>query len=254
MPRQQTYVLVHGAYHGGWCWAQTADRLRDAGHRVFTPTLTGMGERAHLLSIRPKLETWIEDIAQVFRYEDVSDAILVGHSFAGSIVSAMADRMPQYLRRIVYLDAMLLQSGQSPKDVSPPGVIETYQARARDAGGLAVPPNPPEHYGVTDPRMAAWFRTKLTPHPIQTYLDRLELTHPLGNSVPATYIACSAPFFQTTRASRGLARAMPGWVYLEIPTAHNAMTLAPDLLADMLLRVDGAAAMPSTETEAGDIP
>lgn len=242
-----TFVLVHGAYHGGWCWVKVADGLRSDGHRVFTPTLTGMGERAHLLSTRPNLETWIEDIAQVFRFEDLSDVILVGHSFSGSIVSAIADRMPERLRRIVYLDAMLLKSGQSPGDISPPGLIEMYEERARNNDGIATLPNPPEHYGVTDPEMAAWFRGKLTPHPIQTYLDRLELRHPLGNGVPATYIACSDPFFPTTLNSRTLARSMPGWTYLEIPTAHNAMTLAPEMLTALLARVDRAAPMPSTE-------
>lgn len=244
-----TYVLVHGAYHGGWCWARVAEGLRAEGHRVFTPTMTGMGERAHLLAIRPDLETWIEDIAQVFRFEDLCDVILVGHSFSGSIVSAIADRMPERLRRIVYLDALLLKSGQSPGDISPPGLIETYEERARNNDGIASLPNPPEHYGVTDPGMAEWFRGKLTPHPVQTYLDRLELKHPLGNGVSATYVACCAPFFPTTRSSRVFAQSIPGWTYLEIATAHNAMTLAPDMLTDLLMRIDSATSMPSTEAE-----
>ncbi|WP_417210574.1 alpha/beta fold hydrolase [Antarctobacter sp.] len=248
--QRKTYVLVHGAYHGGWCWATVAEGLRALGHRVFTPTLTGLGERAHLLRFHPCLNTWIEDVAQVMRFEDLSEVILVGHSFSGSIVSALADRMPERLRRLVYLDAMLLQSGQSPKDISAPGVIEAYEERARANDGIAVPPNPPAHYGVTDPDMAVWFATKLTPHPVRTYLDALHLDHPLGNGVPATYIACSAPFFATTRKSRAVARAMAGWTYLEIATAHNAMTLAPDLLTKVLDRIETAMSEPSTEDAA----
>lgn len=252
--RAHTYVLVHGAFHGGWCWADVAEGLRRKGHRVFTPTLTGMGERSHLIGFRPNLETWIEDVAQVLRFEDLSDVILVGHSFSGSIVSAIADRMPDRLRRIIYLDAMVLESGQSPKDVVPAGRIEAYELRARESGGIVVAPNDPEAFGIVEPAMKEWFRSKLTPHPIQTYLDPLELDNPLGNGVVATYIACSRPFAPYLTVSRSIAHSMPGWTYLEIPTDHNVMTLDPKLLVDLLVCVDTAESMQPTEPIGRTIP
>jgi pimeloyl-ACP methyl ester carboxylesterase len=231
------YVLVHGAYHGGWCWKHVAARLVAQGHAVYTPTWTGLGERSHLLSLGPTLETHIEDVAQVLRYEDLFDVVLVGHSFAGSVVSALADRMPERLRHLVYLDALVLRSGESSASRTPERAA-AYRKRAAEAGNsLGVPPLAPAHYGVIDPELAAWTQERLTPHPLQAYYDRLQLRHPLGNGLPASYIACSDPLFAGTASSRELARNMPGWNYLEIPTGHDAMLTQPAELARMLASI-----------------
>ena len=232
----KTYVLVHGGYHGGWCWRPVADRLRLRGHTVYTPTLTGLGERSHLASCQPTLQTFIEDVAQVIRCEELSDVILVGHSFAGSVVSALADTTPERLRHLVYLDAQLLLSGESPADRAPPALIESYKERAAQNGGFAIPPADPSYFGITDADLADWLRTKLTAHPLQTYFDRLVLRHPLGNGLPATYIACSRPLFAATASSRDLARQM-GWSYREFPSGHDAMLLMPHELAEMLANI-----------------
>jgi pimeloyl-ACP methyl ester carboxylesterase len=233
----KTYVLVHGAYHGAWCWKGVARRLRALGHEVYTPTLTGLGERSHLMAIRPTMQTFIEDVAQVIHYEDLTNVILVGHSFAGSVVSALADRMPEKLAHLVYLDAQVLQSGQAPADTAPAAAIETYKQRAKASGNVSIPPPPAENFGITDPAQAEWVRAHLTPHPYQTYFDRLELRHPLGNGLPATYIAVTAPYFLNTAPSRVIARQQPGWTYLELPTAHDAMLLMPQELTSMLAAI-----------------
>jgi pimeloyl-ACP methyl ester carboxylesterase len=160
---QKTYVIVHGAFFGGWCWKKVAASLRALGHSVYTPTLTGLGERSHLLSARPTLETFIEDVAQVLKYEDLHDVILVGHSFSGSVVSALADRMPERLRHLVYLDAQLLRSGQSPASKAPSSSIERCRQRAiKTDHGSVIPPFDPQTLGITDPEDAAWVKTKLT--------------------------------------------------------------------------------------------
>lgn len=230
-------MLVHGGYHGAWCWRLVADRLRSAGHAVYTPTLTGLGERSHLIGCNPSMETFIEDVAQVLRFEELEDVILVGHSFAGPIISGVADRMPQRLRHLVFLDAQVLQSGQAPADRIPPELVETYRQRAAASpSGLTIAPSAPEYFGVTDPELGAWLATKLTPHPLRTYFDRLELHNPLGNGVPATYIACSKPLFPANARARELAREL-GWKYQELPTSHAAMLLMPDELAGMLAAV-----------------
>ena len=230
----RTFVLVHGAYHGAWCWKPVAALLRGMGHLVYTPTLTGLGERSHLMAIRPTLETFIEDVAQVIRYEDLDEVVLVGHSFSGSVVSALADRMPEKLSHLVYLDAQVLQSGQAPADAAPPAAIETYKRRAEASGFVSIPPGPLESFGIVEPGLAEWVGARLTPHPYQTYFDKLVLEQPLGNGVPATYIAVTKPYFPNTAQSREIARRQPGWRYLEIPTAHDAMLLMPDELAAML--------------------
>jgi pimeloyl-ACP methyl ester carboxylesterase len=237
--RNKTYVLVHGGFHGSWAWKDVAFRLRALGHTVYTPTLTGLGERSHLMAIKPTLDIFIEDVAQVLRFEDLEDVILVGHSFAGSVVSGVADRMADRLRHLVYLDAIVLKSGQSPMDLVDPGMIERYRQRAyATSGGLTVPPNEPDYFGILDPVQAAWLKTKLSPHPFQTYLDKLALAHELGNGVPVTYIACTNPALAATSRSRELAQSLPGWTYLEIPTAHNAMMLMPAELTSMLAAID----------------
>lgn len=236
--QEKTYVLVHGGFHGGWCWKYVAAGLRALGHTVYTPTLTGLGERSHLMSFKPTLDTFIEDIAQVIKFEELNEVILVGHSFAGSIVSGVADRMPERLRHLVHLDSQVLQSGESPADELPPELIERYKQRAMEGGnGLSIPPNGPEYFGIADPRMAAWLQTKLTPHPLQTYFDNLKLENPLCNGLPATYIACSKPLFAVNAKSRELAESTSGWTYLEIPTGHDAMILMPSELTEMLAAI-----------------
>jgi pimeloyl-ACP methyl ester carboxylesterase len=232
----KTYLLVHGAYHGAWCWKDVARRLRLLGHTVFTPTLTGLGERSHLLAFRPGLETFIEDIAQVLRFEDLSDVILVGHSFAGPVISAIADRMRARIRHLVFLDALVLRDGECAADRSPPERMALYRQRADETNdGLGVPPVSPEYFGITDPLIGAWLKTKLTPHPVQTYEDRLMLTNALGNDLPATYIACTNPLHPITWQSRELAKSQYGWRYLELPTSHDAMITMPRELTEMLL-------------------
>jgi pimeloyl-ACP methyl ester carboxylesterase len=236
---QKTYVLVHGAFFGGWCWKTVAASLRALGHSVYTPTLTGLGERSHLLAATPTLETFIEDVAQVLRYEDLEDVILVGHSFSGSVVSALADRMSETLRHLVYLDAQLLLSGESPASGAPPASIERYRQRAIETcHGAVIPPFDPQTFGITDPEVAAWTKTKLTPHPFQTYFDELALKNPLGNGVPATYIACINPRYANVASSHELARQIEGWTYVELSTGHNAMLLMPDELVTLLAAID----------------
>ncbi len=142
----KTYVLVHGAFDGGWCWTGVARRLRALGHTVYTPTLTGLGERSHVMAARPTIDTFIEDVAQVLHFEDLTEVLLVGHSFAGSVISGVADRMPERLQHLVYLDAAVALPGQALTDIGPPGLVDGYRARARAAGGdgASIPPPAPE--------------------------------------------------------------------------------------------------------------
>ena len=232
----RTYVLVHGAWHGGWCWVRVADRLRAAGHRVYTPTQTGLGERKHLLSAAITPETFILDIANVVEAEELSDVILVGHSFGGLAISGVADRMPDRLRHLVFLDAGLPESGKSYFDLVPSEVREArIKAAQAFSGGLSMPPPRAEAFGVTDPEEAAWVERRLTPHPTATYSLPVVLRHPLGNGVPATYIRCTNPDYSNTATAADYARCRSDWQYLEIHTGHDAMVTAPAELAEMLL-------------------
>jgi pimeloyl-ACP methyl ester carboxylesterase len=140
----QTFVLVHGAWHGGWCWSRVADGLRAAGHHVFTPTQTGLGERKHLLSKDVTLDTFTRDIANVIEAEELTNVVLVGHSFGGLAISGVADAMPERIRHLVYLDSLMVEGGKSPFDSLPPDVVAARRKAAEESsGGLSLPAPPP---------------------------------------------------------------------------------------------------------------
>lgn len=230
----KTYVLVHGAWHGGWCWRDIAAALRAQGHTVFTPTLTGLGERAHLVNKFVNLSTHVTDIVKVFEFEDLSDVILVGHSYAGHVIPQVADRLKNRIRHMVYLDAVLAQDG---KPFLPPGVGE---ARAKDAiDGYLLPPMDVEWFGVpvTHP-LAPWVKRHLTNHPLPCLMETVRYQNGGDAGVPKTYIRCLKrrdadqpdPF-------EPLIKGKPEWTWLTLDTGHDAMVTAPDELTDMLLKI-----------------
>ncbi|MBL6455080.1 alpha/beta hydrolase [Belnapia sp. T6] len=235
----RTYVLLHGAFHGGWCWDAVADRLRAAGHRVTTPTQTGLGERRHLLSAAITLETFVTDLVEHMEAEEVEEAILVGHSFGGNAITGAADRIPHRIRHLVYLDAMVLGDGDTPWGCMPAGQAEERRRAVMEQGGgiVAMPP-PVAAFGVPEdhPR-AAWLRRRMTPHPAGTYRTPLHLRHPPGNGLPRSYIACTDPWYAPLAWARERVKTQPGWNWLEIATGHDAMVTAPEELARMLLAI-----------------
>jgi pimeloyl-ACP methyl ester carboxylesterase len=234
-----TFVLIHGAWHGGWCWRHVADELISRGHRVFAPTLTGLGDRKHLLTAATSLDVCIEDIERLIEAEELSDIVMVGHSFGGLVASGVADRMPRAIRSLVFLDALLVSNGQAAFDVLPPEVVrERLDSVAAGGEPLAMPVNGLKGTGIPDdhPR-ADWVRRRLTPHPLATYTTPLTLKHALGNGLPCTYVHCTNPSYDTLAPVRERIKTLPGWNWQTIDTGHDAMVLAPDLLVDMLERL-----------------
>ena len=240
----KTFVLVHGAWHGGWCWRPVADALRAQGHRVFTPTQTGLGERKHLLSRDVTLDVFVDDVANLMEAEELRDAILVGHSFGGNTISGVADRMPEAVRHLVYLDSMILEPGQIAFEVVPADVAAARRKLAAEqGGGVAIPPPPPERLGAVfgipeGSSEVAWVSRRLTPHPVGTYESPLRLKNPVGNGRPCTYIACTAPIYGPLEASRQwVKRQSGGWRWQEIATGHDARVTAPAELSRMLMAI-----------------
>ncbi len=222
------YVLVHGATAGGWIWSPVPELLRRQGHTVYTPTLTGLGERAHLLQPDIDLETHINDIVGVFIYEDLRDAILVGHSYGGAVVTGVAEKIPARIGRLVYLDALVPQDGEAVKDLYPADIAALLGAYIRDCGnGWRYPP--PEPRG--DARFAD--------HPARTMFQPLALNNPLARRIPRAYIYCTdkrdaGPQHQGIIRSAARARDA-GWSFHEIATGHHPMQTAPEELVRMLL-------------------
>lgn len=236
---RRTYVLVHGTWHGGWCWRKVADRLRDQGHRVFAPTLTGLGERHHLINYPDiSLDLFVQDIVNVIEAEELKDVYLVGHSFAGPIVIGVADRVPDRLKRVVFLDAAILQDGQTFLDTIAPEAREARLKTVQEVGGVKIlPPPKAAAFGVTDPDDTAWVERRLVPHPLASYTTPLKLAHAPGNDLPVTYIRCVKPIYHGMDPGGAYAKAQASWQYLEIESGHDAMVIEPEKLTEMLMGV-----------------
>ena len=239
MPSQsRTYVLVHGAFHGGWCWSRVAGRLRAEGHRVFTPTCTGSGERLHLMTAQSGLDTAIADIVNVLLFEELENVILVGHSFGGVVITGAADWEPNRIRHLVYLDGVILEEGECAFDHLPAGVAaQRCRDAARTSRGLTFPPPSPALFGVTVAADVAWLQRRLTPQPLATYKDVLHLSAPLGDSVAKTYIACTDPRYVPLTISHERIRHRTDWAWHELATGHDAMVTAPDAVAALLMGI-----------------
>ena len=230
----KTFVLVHGAWHGGWCWSKVASILRGRGHTVVTPTQTGLGERSHLLSKSIDLDVFVTDMANVLKYEDLKDVVLVGHSFGGNAISGVADTMRDRIRQLIYLDAVILENGQSVFSQLPKDVVDARTKAAQEtSGGLSIPAPAPAAFGITDAAQTQFVQSRFTPHPFNTFVSPLKLANKVGNGLPTTYIICADPIYKPLEASRTWIKAA-GWKTSEIRCGHDAMVIAPDQLADML--------------------
>jgi pimeloyl-ACP methyl ester carboxylesterase len=238
-PSGKTYVLVHGAWHGGWCWKEVAKQLVEMGHRVSTPTQTGLGERKHLLSKDITLDTFAADVINHMETEELDDAILVGHSFGGTSITAAADKIPQRIRHLIYLDSVILENGQSPFSVLPPDIVAARRKTVAEQGqGIFIPPPPPTAFGIPENHaLADWVKRLLTPHPVGTYESPLRLSNPVANGRPSTYIACTSPIYGPLESARQWVKKQESWNWQEIATGHDAMLTAPSELARMLAAI-----------------
>lgn len=222
------FVLVHGAFAGGWVWQDVADRLRAAGHDVYTPTLSGLGERAHLGSPDLGLDTHVRDVVAVMEYEDLDDVVLVAHSYGGFVAVGAASAAPSRVARVVFLDAFVPESGESVADLYDPAVVGALQEQAAQGDGWQLPPLPP----VTDQRF--------TSHPVRTLLEPLDLAEGAWGSAAWTYVDFTAEEEGVHRGPLDLSvgRAQErGWPVYEIDAGHMGMWTHPAAVADVLRSV-----------------
>lgn len=253
----KTFVFVHGAWHGGWCWSRVAEPLRALGHRVYTPTQTGVGERQHLLNPDITLDTFVQDIVNLMLWEDLNNVILVGHSFGGLTITGVADALPQRLRQLVYLDAFILDSGVTTFDTLPPDTVGKLRAAAESAaleirrdqenGATphtsttpqravpALPPPPAKVFGLVRPEDAAYVAQRLTPQPLSVYESALHLNSAIGNNVPCLYLHCVQPAFAAINGSCQWVKEHTDWPCIDLPSCHGVMVADPGMLVEQLL-------------------
>ena len=228
-----TFLIAHGAWSAAWGWKKMRPLLQARGHALYTPTYTGLGERAHLASREVGLQTHIADVLGTLEFEDLRDVVLVGHSYGGMVATGVADRARARLRRLVYLDAFVPRDGQSLLDLLPADVRERMREAARTAGdGWRVPPNPvPPDTSETD---LAWLMPRRVMHPLRAFEEPIRLSGPEG-AAPRAYIYCTriapgdvfGPFAER-------ARREAGWQYLELEASHSPNVTAPEALAALL--------------------
>ena len=228
-----TFVVCHGAWSAAWAWKRVRPLLRAAGHDIFTPTYTGLGERAHHVSRSVNLETHIADVVAVLECEDLHNVVLVGHSYGGMVATGVADRTSERIAKLVYLDAVVPGDGQSLFDMLPAQEKARRQEAARAEGdGWLLPPNPPP--ADTSPDDVAWIAPRRRWQPIGTFAQALHLRNGT-TKLPRHYIYCTRlgpgdTFGQFAKRFR----SDPAWKYFEIDASHSPNVTAPDAIARLL--------------------
>jgi len=233
-----TFVLVHGAWHGSWCWKRVRKALQAHGHEVFTPTLTGVGERSHLLAPQVNLDTHIDDVVNLIQWEELSDVVLCGHSYGGCVISGVTDRIPDRIRELVYLDAFVLEDGESAHDTLPSLQRDMQLEITRQHGeGWRVPPIPAEVFGVNTADIE-WVNRQCTMQSLATFQQAIKLKRTAEATIPTTFILANGwkdspfPLFYERAKARG-------WKTLSVPCGHDVMLDRPEELTRALLGVAG---------------
>lgn len=235
-----TFVVAHGAWSASWAWRKMRALMQAAGHELWVPCCTGLGERRHLLSRDITLDTHITDVTGVLEIEDLADVVLIGHSYGGMVATGVADRARERIRHLVYLDAFVPRDGQCLLDLQPAMQRARVEARAAAEGeGWLVPPqDPPPDTGAAD---LAWMMPRRFSQPIGTFRTPVRLTRDemVGRR---TYIFCSrAGPADSFRPFAMRAQAEPGWSYLELDASHNPHITCPETLMGVLDRIAQAA-------------
>jgi pimeloyl-ACP methyl ester carboxylesterase len=232
---QKTFVLVHGTWHGGWCWRRVVDALERKGHKVYAQTLTGVGDRSHLLTKDVNLTTHVNDVVNLVKWEDLKDIVLVGHSSAGFVITGVAELIGPSVASIVYLDAFVPQVGDNLISLANPGPKKALEdAVAR--GDLVAKPVPAAAFKVNE-KDQAWVNAKCTPHPLAAVVEKVTAADAREKIARKTYIRATgwdSPVFDQTLAKMKTAQ---GWKTYEVVSGHDVMVDMPDRLVDILIEV-----------------
>jgi len=229
-----TFVLVHGAWHGGWVWRKVAAPLRALGHRVFTPTLTGLGERAHLATLEVNLDTHIQDIVGVLETEELTDVVLVGHSYAGMVITGAADKAAEHLQGLVYIDAFVPESGVSMQSNNP-ARFEMFAKLVDDKDNetMILPPDS-GMWDIVEAADADWLNRRLMPQPINTYTQKLDHEVNFAEIGSLVYVYASGNKLGQFDKYADKFSADPAWQYHSVGCGHEVMVDRPDKLVEIL--------------------
>ena len=246
------FVLVHGAWHGAWCWQRVLPLLTRAGHRAHAVTLSGVGEHARYLSPNINLDTHIADVLAMIEAEELTDIVLVGHSYGGVVITGVADRLlaaqktnasialitRATVARMVFVDAVLPLPGESWSSTQSPDTVKARveSAKAHPQQGIAVPPA--SGFGLSGAD-ADWVNRRQTPQPLGCYLQPLQFDLNAVRQLPRHYIDCNSPASPGIAPSRIRVRDSQfwggGWQLTELATGHDAMVTEPERLSELII-------------------
>lgn len=233
------FVLLHGGRHGGWCWAKVVPLLEGAGHPVYTPTLSGLGARADELSQDIGLEDHVQDLVALFHTHDISNVVLVAHSYGGVVATGAMEHIHDRVRSLVYFDAQMPRTGESTLDLVEPDFAEHFLALARDHGeGWYLPPGDASYWGVTNPTDLAWANKLTTAQPLKTYTDKVQSAERAWMH-PGMFIECSIPLAAVPiplERPRQRSAEDRDFAYAVLEGPHDAMIAEPEALVDLLLQ------------------
>lgn len=240
--KNSAIVLVHGAWHGAWCWSRVLQRLYDAGVSAHAVTLTGVGERAHLMAASIRLYTHIQDVAGLIASNELEQVVLVGHSYGGMVITGVANQLqqshPGVLKALVYVDAVTPHPGESWSSQHAPETVAQRLAAAQASGGISFGPPDASVFGL-EGADRDWVNRRQTPQPLGVYQDPLDFDANRVAALPRTFIDCTRPALPTIAVMRQRVRAEPGWEVLDLATGHDPMVSEPRMLTDMLLAIAG---------------
>ena len=249
------YVLVGGGWLGGWCWQRVAPRLREEGHDAYPVTLTGLGERVHLASAQVDLQTHITDVVNVIEFEDLHDVVLLGHSYAGIVVTGVADRVPDRISKLVYLDTGPLPNGTALIETFPTEARRHIERQVEELGDGWRFPMPPQEELATfgslqglDDAQLELLRSRAVDQPFGTFTQPLQLKNPARKALAKVGIVCSFSLEEVEAiiaSGNPVFREMasPNWRFIELPTGHYPMFSRADDLAAVLLELSSGAAL-----------
>ena len=230
--REATFLVAHGAWSAGWAWKKMHPLMTAAGHRLITPTYTGLGEREHLANPSIDLETHIQDMLGVIKYEQLDNLVLIGHSYGGMVATGVADRVPERITRLVYLDAFVPTDGRALLDIVSPAAAQRMRASAKSGDGWRVAPNPsPPDTPAEDVK---WIQGLRLPQPLKTFETPLRLRNG-DTKIPRTYIYCKRINPEDTFRVFAERARREHWTYHEIDSSHSPHITAPDALLALLL-------------------
>ncbi len=232
-----TFILIHGGWHGGWCWRKVAKNLRSAGHEVFAPSLTGMGEREHLWTPDVGLSTHTQDVLNLIHFEQLNQIILVGHSYGGTIMTLVADQIAVQIDALVYVDGVIPEDGVSGWMAFPEQRRSDMLAGAKKLGGQRIPSPDPSIWGVTEAQDVAWLRALCSPHPLKTMLDVPQLGQAWTRVRIKHYILAGMNNNPRFRSHFNSAQSQDDWTTEVIDGGHDLMVTHSNELSNALDRV-----------------